>query len=489
MRRLQPRRSMDFWHIQGIANERAGEFYLASGRSNIARAYLHEARKAFTRWGATAKVEQISRKHHSVLSEEEPEQRAATGLLPQEVKPLGDLLELDVILRASSGTRDSVDANRLLGRLGELILERTGGERALFIVQDKSGIRIEAVVEAEVATSGNASVFSERVVMYVLRTGNRVVLDEPASDTRFSSCFHIQKQRPRSIICLPLLKKGEVLGVAYIENSPTTKALSSDWLNTVTLLAHQAALVIENDTLDRNLRDNSTSLKSALGNLELLQRVQEQLTKFVPQSLQKLIESNPNAPNIDSRVEDLSILFLDMAGYTRMSESLSADELNTLVEAYFSNFLDDIRRNGGEINGVAGDGLVIVFQASDPNEHARRAVNTALAIRRKVAEINATESAKWPEVVFNVGINSGEAFIGASKIQGATAAFFVYTVTGYAANLAARIGAFARDGAILVSEETALRLGQEFHLESAGPQTFKGISRPIDVFRVVGEAQ
>jgi class 3 adenylate cyclase len=236
------------------------------------------------------------------------------------------------------------------------------------------------------------------------------------------------------------------------------------------------------------LRDNTSSLQSALANLELLQNVREQLTKFLPQSLQKRIESNPHDPDLDNRMEDVSILFLDMAGYTRMSEHLSADELNTVVETYFSSFLDDIRRNGGEINGVAGDGLMIVFQDADRSEHARRAVSTALAIKRKAAEINAAEHAGWPAVVINMGINSGEALIGASKIQGATAMLFVYTVTGYVANLAARVGAFARDGAILVSEETALRLGQEFNLESMGPQAFKNISRPIEVFRVADEA-
>lgn len=477
-----------FRHVEALANELAGEFYLASERRNVAKAYLHEARKAYARWGATAKVEQITQKHRAFFRDEDSDRPATKVISTSEAKPLRELLEVDIILRASSGTRDGVDAHRLLNRVGELMLESTGGSNALFIVQHENGLSVETAVAAEAAGARMGAAFSERVVMYVLRTGNRLVLNEPLSDARFASCPHIQSQRPRSIICVPLLKKGEVLGVAYIENSSIAASFAPDNLNALTLLTHQAAVVIDNERLDRNLRDNASSLQSALANLELLQHVREQLTKFVPQSLQKRIESNPQEPDFDNRMEDLSILFLDMAGYTLMSEHLSADELNTVVETYFSSFLDDIRRNGGEINGVAGDGLMIVFQAGDRSEHARRAVSTALAIKRKAAEINTAEHPGWPAVVINMGINSGEALIGASKMQGATAMLFVYTVTGYVANLAARVGAFARDGAILVSEETALRLGREFNLESMGPQAFKNISRPIEVFRVVDEA-
>jgi class 3 adenylate cyclase len=66
---------------------------------------------------------------------------------------------------------------------------------------------------------------------------------------------------------------------------------------------------------------------------------------------------------------------------------------------------------------------------------------------------------------------------------------WVYTATGYATNLAARIGASATKGAILVSDATVARLGNEFELHGTGPQQFKGISRVIDVFSVIGETR
>jgi class 3 adenylate cyclase len=176
---------------------------------------------------------------------------------------------------------------------------------------------------------------------------------------------------------------------------------------------------------------------------------------------------------------------LDIAGYTSMSERLDPQELKTLVERYFSNFLDDIHRNQGDINDVAGDGLMLIFRHANINEHAKLAVRTALAICKKTALLTAEGRGRWPAVIINVGIHSGEALVGANKIESGIGTRWIYTATGYVANLAARIGASATNGAILVSDATAARLGDEFELQGTGPQMFKGISRPIDLHRVI----
>lgn len=75
------------------------------------------------------------------------------------------------------------------------------------------------------------------------------------------------------------------------------------------------------------------------------------------------------------------MLFLDIEGYVGLSEQLDRATLNALVERYFSRFLTPIRAEGGEVNEIAGDGLMIIFQAGEPAEHAGAAVRAALAIR------------------------------------------------------------------------------------------------------------
>jgi class 3 adenylate cyclase len=211
----------------------------------------------------------------------------------------------------------------------------------------------------------------------------------------------------------------------------------------------------------------------------------EQLSKFVPQSVQRLIDTNPDAPELEKHDQDVSILFLDIAGYTKISESLQQEKVNYLIERYFSSFLDDIHQNQGDINETAGDGLMIIFQDPDPTTHALQAARTALAIHRKTAQINADLRGTYEPVVVNIGINSGHASVGSSKFEGLTGTRWTYTASGSVTNLAARLAAHATGGSVLVSAETAGRIAGQFKLEDLGCQTFRNVSEPMHVFRLL----
>ena len=89
-------------------------------------------------------------------------------------------------------------------------------------------------------------------------------------------------------------------------------------------------------------RRKNAELRSALRKVELLENVKIHLSKFVPASVQRLIEQDPAAPALDKREQDVSVLFLDIAGYTSISQALDQARVNYLVERYFSSFLDDI---------------------------------------------------------------------------------------------------------------------------------------------------
>src|SRR5262249_3512683 len=85
-----------------------------------------------------------------------------------------------------------------------------------------------------------------------------------------------------------------------------------------------------------------------------LRQVKDHFAKFVPETVKRLVIANPRAPELALRERDVSVLFVDISGYTRLSEQLPLDALNALVERYFSGFLDCIHEAGGEINETAG---------------------------------------------------------------------------------------------------------------------------------------
>ena len=104
--------------------------------------------------------------------------------------------------------------------------------------------------------------------------------------------------------------------------------------------------------------------------------------------MKKIVERNPDAPEFAKQETDVSVLFLDVAGYTRMSQILDKVKVNFVIEKYFSSYLDDIYRFNGDINETAGDGLMIIFQDSDPGTNALQALRTASRIQTRTRDIN-----------------------------------------------------------------------------------------------------
>jgi len=191
--------------------------------------------------------------------------------------------------------------------------------------------------------------------------------------------------------------------------------------------------------------------------VEDLQHVRDHLTKFVPQTVMRLIEANPTAPEMEKKERDVSVLFVDISSYARLSESLQREQVNSIVERYFSGFLDCIHANEGDINETAGDGLMVIFTDADGQRHARRAVQTALELLDRTAQLNAQLTGMTP-IAIHIGINSGPALVGPTKLEGASGTRWTYTALGQVTNVAARIAALGEAGAILVGPETARRI-------------------------------
>jgi len=130
------------------------------------------------------------------------------------------------------------------------------------------------------------------------------------------------------------------------------------------------------------LEARNRELTEALERVSFLERVKQGLNRFVPDTVRRLIEENPDAPGLHKAAKDVTVLFLDIEGYTRLSEELPREKLNEVIERYFSLYLSDIHAGEGDVNETAGDGLMILFQHGNPDEHA-------------LARLSAPHSALW----------------------------------------------------------------------------------------------
>jgi len=215
-----------------------------------------------------------------------------------------------------------------------------------------------------------------------------------------------------------------------------------------------------------------------------LRRVKDHFAKFVPEAVKRLVAANPEAPELAKRERDVSALFLDITGYARLSERLPPEVLNTLVERYFSTFLDRIHEGGGDINETAGDGFMAIFQEDDAQQHAMKASDTALALLAATDALN-QENREHP-LSIHMGINSGLALVGSTRFEGLRGTRWTFTASGPMTNLAARLAGAAGTGQILVGPETVRRLGDRYRLERLGRERLKNITEAIDIYRLLG---
>ncbi len=218
-------------------------------------------------------------------------------------------------------------------------------------------------------------------------------------------------------------------------------------------------------------------------------KILQHLRPFVPSTVQTIVDKNPNDPDLDKKDIDVTVLFLDVAGYTRISETQSRDKVTFIIEKYFSSFLDIICAHGGDVNETAGDGLMVIFQGQ-PEMTALSGSKAALAIRGRTLEINEELRNRFQPIEVNMGLNSGMAAVGMNRFEGSSGTRMTFTATGPVTNLAARIASAAQHGDILLGPETARRVGQRsMKLFDRGLMNFKNVSEPTRVFSLVRKSQ
>jgi class 3 adenylate cyclase len=282
---------------------------------------------------------------------------------------------------------------------------------------------------------------------------------------------------------IPIGGLSEVAIPVYHEGKPL--AVLNAVAGENTLITEQDLVLLKDLTdLASNVITNARSHWQMSKQKMTLDRILGHLRPFVPQTVQNIVEKNPDAPLLDKIEMEITVLFLDVAGYTKISESLNQDQVNFIIEKYFSSFLDILYEHSGDINETAGDGLMVIFQG-DPGETAMNAARAALAIRRRTNEINEELSGRFQPIDINMGINSGVAAVGMSRFQGKAGTRMTFTASGPVTNLAARIASAATNGDILVGPETVARIGNRMVFYDRGLMRFKNVSAETQVYSLL----
>jgi len=208
------------------------------------------------------------------------------------------------------------------------------------------------------------------------------------------------------------------------------------------------------------------------------------LRRFVPSVVREAIAGDPFRPMLERQSRDLSVLFMDIAGCTRLCELLTPPRMQELIEGYFSSFIDEVHELGGVINETAGDGLMILFLDGGPREHARAAVRAASVIHGRTENFAACWGEECQELAVHAGINSGAASLGVMEFRGRREVRATYTASGPVANVAARLAAIAPRGKTWAAKETWQRTKRFFGSAYVGRFELKNVGQPVEVYEL-----
>jgi predicted ATPase/signal transduction histidine kinase len=241
-----------FVHRQALANELASRFYRGRGFDRIAETYLREAQACYARWGADAKVRQIDRAHPQLRQKLAAEAHTTFSVEAEQIDVLS-------VVKATQTISGEIVLDQLLRTLLEVVLEQGGAQKAYLILARRGELHIEAEatlgaagVETQILQSlpvASSPRLPTSLVNYVERTREPLIVDNAADEGRYASDPYITEVRPRSILCLPIIRRGELVAILYLENNLTTQAFTAERLVALELLGAQAAISLENALL------------------------------------------------------------------------------------------------------------------------------------------------------------------------------------------------------------------------------------------------
>lgn len=232
----------------------------------------------------------------------------------------------------------------------------------------------------------------------------------------------------------------------------------------------------ERNTLRRQVEQGSRELE----------RLQKSFSRFAPAVLVERIVDRGMTDSGERR--EVTVMFADIRGFTRLSETLDPAVVIEMLNGYFSRMSAVIRAHHGHVTRVMGDGIMSVFGALESNPwHPQDAVEAAIGMRRALAEYNEELKRRGlPELDCGIGIHCGNVVTGLVGSE----ELMEFTVMGDAVNVASRIEALTRElhADILVTDEVKSRLNGRFGMSKMPPARIKGKTDPVLTWTIHGSS-
>jgi adenylate cyclase len=306
-------------------------------------------------------------------------------LLYELARELSSSLELDVVLR----------------RVMDRVITLMHAARGFIVLVDPATNSMSVQVAGGEADPNKAKEFlgSRTVIEQVVSTGASVVSTDASLDDRFKGQQSVILQNLRSIIAVPLVVKGTVIGAVYVDNPFRAAIFEDKDKEFLQAISDLAAIAIDNAVQYQRSEFLRTLFEKY---------VNKQVTDYV------LARSDVHTAFLPGERRHVTMLNSDIAGFSTLSQNMAAEELVKFLNDYFSRMIDIVLKYGGNVDKFQGDGMLVVFGAPVPMEdHAVQALNAARDMIVEIDQFNAELAAKGTApIAVGFGLDTGEVVAG-----------------------------------------------------------------------------
>lgn len=361
-----------------------------------------------------------------------------------------------------------LDLDKLLAKILDRAFEMLPADRGVVLLLDDKGELNPRSVKTRRGKPDENIVLSTSIINEVLREKAAVLSSDASVDSRFHGAHSIIMQGIRSTMAVPILNKGELLGIMLLDSQIAANAFTEKDLQLFTSIAAQTGIFLHTSRLAKKIE------------IEALTR--EKFQRLLSPVLAEQVVSGKLEVKRGGQKMDATVLFADIRGFTSMSESRDASDVVDMLNEYFELMVEIIFKYEGTLDKFIGDEIMVLYGAPlHQHDATARAVRTALEMQLALEEFNRTTIAEGNDPIrVGIGINSGEVvagYMGSSKTM-------EYTAIGDTVNTASRLCSIARAGEIIVSDKTWERVREYFEGQPLPPAKLKGKAQPLQIYAI-----
>ena len=298
----------EYLQEEALANELAAKFYLDWGKEKVAACYMQEAYYCYARWGAKAKTNDLEIRYPQLLqpilqpasstfsvfetvtslinptSFSQYSTSKTSSTQSSSSRSLNEVLDSAALLQVAQAISSTIDRDELLQTLTQTMIKTSGADRCVLLLYQDNQWQIRAIASCQQTTLesiplDDTSIVPIKLIQYVKNTLETVVVNDLKTNLPGVIGDYLRQYRPKSVLGLPILNQGNLVGILYLENTLVSGIFTSDRLLALNFLATQAATSLENSRLYQLERQRFQQLQEQTSLLTFRSAIDSNLTR------------------------------------------------------------------------------------------------------------------------------------------------------------------------------------------------------------------